>query len=81
MGRVDLSCKLIPVAFSISFLLVILYRDYEELVDYRGLTESLDYYASQRIQRLESRFNNSLPSQSTTKVLSKDPGERFPDVF
>jgi hypothetical protein len=78
MGRVDHSRKLIPLAFCISFLLLVFYRDYEELVDYRGLTESLDY-ASQRILRLESRLDitTSLPPQSTTKVLNKEPGMRF----
>jgi len=79
MGRVELFRKLIPWALCISILLLVFYRDYEELVDYRGLTENLDY-ASQRIQKIESRLDTTtlLPSRSAEDGTFKiDPGRRF----
>ncbi len=79
MGRVELFRKLIPWALCISILLLVFYRDYEELVDYRGLTENLDY-ASQRIQKIESRLDTTtlLPSRSAEDgTFKKDPGRRF----
>lgn len=79
MGRVELFRKLIPWALCISILLLVFYRDYEELVDYRGLTENLDY-ASQRIQMIESRLDTTtlLPSRSAEDgTFKKDPGRRF----
>ncbi|CBY14907.1 unnamed protein product [Oikopleura dioica] len=77
MGRVELFRKLIPWALCISILLLVFYRDYEELVDYRGLTENLDY-ASQRIQKIESRLDTTtlLPSRSAEDGTFKiDPVE------